>query len=527
MKKRKITAVIMLIIAILAAIAFVVWFTVGRPLDKKVTAKGYEISVPNGWTSDSNGILTDKKGNVVGSFRLINEQPDLNNTPSYSGFEVKGDVKTENKTAVIVKSIFETNKGRAVQYFIKDIPNPEPYAISITLLNTGVGDFIGERIAASLKIPEIGSRPPQKNVVSPEYHDIGEDKVAKQVLSDGNIMVKNISLIDAFVDRQKKSESTGLDILSYEQTENGVSLRTWSHIESDNGTGYLYTYYEKDGVYTYDNNPVIFESITKEILDDKKSAIYMLKIGKKETTPLFEAPINPYSENAETLVSLKTDEGNDNSIMDILKVIFTKEQLDGITAQKTDNSINIVFKEGVKADKSKLSKDMTVLFSLVSDIKTINVKETSGESFVFERDDMLKKVETPADVAVSSTEKFTEFAEEVEEVILPAVSVEEKANEGTYSQAADGSIVYSTTVVLSKNSKVKHPKTGKMVEIGPYAERYGVSGYLGKPIYCTIKKIGSTFMATATCNGSVIYSQPLESEAAVKSAINQMKAYSK
>ena len=527
MKKGKIAVIIIAALAVCAAAVCAVWFTMAKSLDKKITSKGYEISVPAGWISDANGTLTDKNGNVVGKFLLINEQPDFGNTAAYAGFKAKGDVKTENVTEVILKNTFESDSGKAVQYFIKDIPNPEPYAISITLLRSGVSGLTGDRIAASLKIPEIGSKPPQKNITAPAYGDIGDDKTAKLTLTDGSVAVKNVSLIDVFISRQKATERTGVDILSYEQTENGELLKAWSHIESDEGRGYLYTYYDKgDGVYTYDNNPVIFESITKEIVKDKDITSYRLKIGETETSRLLEIPTNPYRDNAEELVSLKTAETTDQSVMAILEKILTEEQIKDVSAERTPDGLKIVYGESMKVDRAKLSKDAAVMFSLASDVDTITVEETGGDTFVLKRGEVLKEVETPAETATNTPEDFAKFAEEIESV-PPAKSESEKnSSNGKYGSATDGDVIYSSTVMISPSTKVRHPKTGEMVEVGPYAEQMGVSQYLGKPITCTIKKTGSIYLATATCGGSVIYSQPLETEADVRSAISQFKAYS-
>ena len=529
MKKGKIAVGVIAAVLVVAAAACAVWFAVGKPLVKTISAKGYEISVPKGWSSDANGTLTDKNGVAVGKFVLVNEEPDANNAVAYSGFEAKGNVKTENKTEVILKNTFETDSGRAVQYFIKNIPNPEPYAISITLLRTGVSSMTAERIAASLKIPEIGSKPPQKNIAAVGYYDIGDDKTAKITLSDGSTAVKNVSLIDAFISRQKKGERTGLDILSYETTADGAVLKTWSHIESDAGRGYLYSYYDRgDGVYTYDNNPVIFDGLTKEIVKDKGITSYRLKTGETETSRLLEIPTNLYRDNAEALVAMKTAESTDQSVMQILEKILTPDQMKTVSATKSAEGLKLVFSEEANIDRTKLTKDAAVLFSLLSDVNTITVEKTGGDTFVLKRNDVMKQAGAAAETATNTPEDFAKFAEELDTIppAKPQGGTDGKSSDSPADSAADGDVVYSSTVVISSSTKVKHPRTGEMVAIGPYAEQMGVSQYLNKPISCVIKKAGSIYLATATCGGSVIYSQPLESEAAVQDAIRQIQSYS-
>ncbi len=169
-----------------------------------------------------------------------------------------------------------------------------------------------------------------------------------------------------------------------------------------------------------------------------------------------------------------------------------------------------------------------MLFSLLPDVNTINVQTAGGDTFVLKRTEILKKIENAAQAAPSTPENFAKFAEEIESV-PPAKPVGEKGNDAgnnNNSTPADGDVIYSSSIVISPSTKVKHPKTGEMVAVGPYAEQMGVSQYLNKSIHCTIKKTGSIYLATATCGGSVIYSQPLETEAEVKNAIAQIKAFS-
>lgn len=520
MNKKKILMILIGVVLVVGAVVCAFLLTIGKPLSQKITAKGYEISVPKNWSAEKDGTLKDKKGNEVGKLILINEEPDLENMVSYAGFSVKGDVSKKALTAVITKNTFGTDKGTAVQYFIQNIPNPEPYAISLTFLQPAVDTMLGNRIAASLKIPEIGARPPKKNITPPIYDDIGEDKTAVLSLMDGYIEVKNTSLIDVFMSHQKKAESTGLDIISYQETEEGVSVAKWSHIESDGGHGYLYTYYDSgDGTYTYDNNPLLFDSITKDINREKGITAYCLKIGDTQTTQFLEIPSNLYRDYAETLATMQTNADNDKAIMEILAKLFTEEEIKSISASKTDEGLKIVVGEDVHINKAKLSKDVTVLFALVKDVNTVIV-EKGSDKYRFERKKVLAGIEQKAEEATKAPEKFAQFAEEIENV--PPAKAE---GEEEQPVVQNGTVVYSTTVYVSASTKVKHPRTGKMVAIGPYAERVGVSQYLNKPIYCVIKRSGTGYLATATCGGSVIYSQKLKTEAELQNAIRQIQAY--
>ena len=156
MKKRtQIIAILTVLVIVLTAVG-VVWFAFARPLSKTITTKGYAISVPRGWTSDTDGTIFNQKGEMVGKFLLIDEPPIADDMAAYSGFSVTAVEQTERLTAVIVKNTLITDHGKAVQYFIQDIPNPVPYAVSLTFLRSGIDGMTAERIAASFTIPELG-----------------------------------------------------------------------------------------------------------------------------------------------------------------------------------------------------------------------------------------------------------------------------------------------------------------------------------------------------------------------------------
>lgn len=523
MNKKKIAVMITVILAAVIIVAGAIWFMTEKPLDRQITSKGYGITVPRGWTSDADGTLRDKHGTVMGKFLLMNEEPDMENQVSYAGFAVNGNVETEQISQVITKNIFQSEGKTAVQYFIQDIPNPEPYAISITLLRPMVSEMMGDRIAASLDIPEMGSRPPQKKITVPTYDSIGTDKTAVFLYTDGSISEKNVGLIDVFINHQNKKESTGLDVLCYEQTKTGERVAKWSHIESDGGRGYLYSYYDcGNGIFTYDNNPLIFDSITKTVKKDKGTTSYLLKSRQTQTQCLLEIPINPYRDYAETLSTMRMSESTEVSAERILEVLFTPEQRDRTTVVRVEKGLKISVTPDVKIDREKLSKDVTVLFALLTDIDVVTV-EHGGNTFVFRRDEMLEEVAFASKTAADSPESFIRFSETIE-AVFPAISEEEKAQ--GKNVVSDGNIIYSSVVMMTPATRVPHPRTGEMVAVGPYAERMGVTQYLNKPITCTIKRNGSAYIVTAASGGSIIYTYPLENEAAVQDAIRQLKAYS-
>ncbi len=521
---KKGTRIIIILIAAIIVLAAVgtLGFILVRPLSQTITNKGYAISVPKGWTSDAEGAIYNQNGKMVGKFLLIHEPPKADEPSMYSGFSVKTVDQTEELTSVVSKNTLTTNKGKAAQYFIQNIPNPAPYAVSLTFLRSGVNSMTAERIAASFTVPALGARPPKKNITAPAYNDVGEDKTAVFFLPDGSVTVKNIHLIDAFISRQSKKESTGLDLLCYRQATEGEKLASWVHIESDKGKGYLYTYYSlEDSSYTYDNNPILFDRITKEIMQDKGVTAYQLRVGSVEAARILEIPTNIYRDNAEQLLAFQTTNSDEEVIRSILTTIFTPEQMESVSIQKTDAEIRLVISGEQELDRAKLSKDVAVLFRLLSDVETIVIEQPDKYIFYFRRNEVLQWV-TQSKTDANTTESFVEFTEAIEP-IPPPKAEREKDDSVTLGS---GNVVYSTTVVFTPSTKVRHPNTGKKVAIGPYAEKYGFSQYLNKPIQCVIKRSGLAYVATAMVDGSVIYTQPLETEAAVLDAIKQLQAYS-
>ncbi len=512
MKKAIIGIASAVLAAVLVTLALL-YFIGGKPLGKTVSFKGYEISVPATWVAGSDGTLKDEDGTVVGKYTLINTKPDMENTVSYAGIPANGEVKTEKISDSMLKNTFSSDQGKAVQYFIKDIPNPEPYAVSIALYQSHVSRRTSNAIAKSFTLPVLGNKPPMKNIAVPLYDEIEADKTAKMKLADGTVSVKNISLLEAFINMQEKDQATGLDILSYLTEEDGtVRLESWMHLEHFEGRGYLYTYYDKgDGVFTYDNNPQLFDTITKDVKEQEEITVYYLKTGETETSLLLEIPMNPYRDNADELLKMKTDESTAESVTEIINEIMPEETASAVKVEKSGATVTLTYSKNTAIDPAELSKEAAVIFSLASDVNTVIAKGVDGSQYVLTRETIMGKVEMPEEEITRSPEDYAKFAENVEQ-ILPA-----KPEVG--GKGADGAVVYSKSVYISSGMLVTHPRTGEKVAIGPYAIKMGYGHLLDKNIQCTIRRSGSGYMATATCGGAVIASRYLKDEAALRSTI--------
>lgn len=505
-------------VVLLLAVVLVIIFTADVPLEKTISLKGYTINVPKDFMASSTGVILNGKAKEVGKFLLIDEDVEETEIPKFSGVSALGDVKTSKLTEKMKVNEFNSDKGSVVQYYVTDVPNPEPYVLSLTFYKDEIGDKLSQKIAQTLIIPEIGKNPPAKNILPPEYEDLDDTLVYKVTLLDGSIMVKNTELIDEFMEKQKKAEDASLEILSYVQSGMGLmEVQDWRCIESDSGRGFMYTYYDKgDGTYTYDNNPTSFESISKDALSEKGITSYNLKIGDAVAVTLLDVPMNLYRENLDELLSLKTDKSTVSHILKIFEKIMTVEQYENITVTKENDTVRIIYKDKSVFDRAKLSKDAAILFSLLSDVSVIEVNVADKEFYIIKRSDIIKGLRVDLNKAAVSKDAFYKFTEELEN-LAPA---EPEINEN------EQKVLYSATVVIASGSKIKHPETGKLVVVDGYAEKYGFSYVLDNPIVCTVKKAGSIYIASATCEGTVFLSQTLETEAEALEVIEKIKEYS-
>lgn len=515
---KKIITICATITALIVAVILAVVLMHETPLEKTISLRGYTINVPKNFTASSDGTIFDGKAREVGKFVLISEKVGENKIPEFSGVSVSGDVKTTVHYENIKKNEFASSAGKVVQYYVTDVLNPEPYAISLTFLKGNISGKLCDRIGETITIPEIGKRPPEKNITAPKYEELDDTVVYKVTLLDGSVLVNNIELIDMFMERQSNKQSTAIGILTYVQSEVGLmELENWKYIESDSGRGFMYLYYDEgDGEFTYDNNPVSFESIAKDTISDEGITSYNLKVGDAVTETLLDVPLNLYRENADELLSYKTDKSDTETVIKILQKIMTKKQFSKIKVTKDGDTVKITFNDSSVFDAVKLSKDAAVIFCLLSDVNTIEVTVKGGERYIIKRSELSKGLKINLEKAADSADRFSEFTEEIENITPAEPELEEENDE----------VLYSATVVIARGSKVTHPRTGNKVVVDDYAEKYGFGYYLGKPIVCTVKKNGDIYKATAVCNGKTILSQTLGSRAEAQKAIDTIKAYS-
>jgi len=505
--KKKIVIISLCVIVFLCAILYTL-FGFDR-ISKTVSVRGYEIEVPKSWVCDSAGNLYNKSGALAGMFLLGDTKRE--NLSSDDMYSFVSDKKT-SESVITYEGTYDNRD--CVVYFIKNLPNPEPYNATLVFFKEEVADRLSKKIYKSFKMPQRGKNPPVKNIEAPKFSEVDEDKICRIEFSDGTVAVKNLKLLNLYIDKQKERQSAGVDILSYKEDDDGnLNLSSWCYIESDSGTGYMYSYYDKgDGIYTYDNDALVFDSILKESSDEKELTTYTLVSEENADAVLLEIPLNRYRDNAEELIAMKTMSAQREDIQNILNKIMSKKERESLTFDVTSNALLITYKDGIKPDRSKAYSNAAVLFSLAENLDSITFVYDDGTEYTFTRGVIDKALESTVGSAAQNKENFVDYTEKIEQT--------------HQSQAQDGDVVYSGTVLVNYDTMVTHPKTGERVKVGPYAERKGYGQYLGKPIYCEIRRMGSAYIASASTGGNVIGSYPLNSEAELNSAINLIKAYS-
>lgn len=284
----------------------------------------------------------------------------------------------------------------------------------------------------------------------------------------------------------------------------------------------------------YSAQIVLYDEYVNEKLADE--------IAKTFTIPKFGA--NPPEKNIKTpneensFVKIKLeDDGeilkNSNLLLEFLNKQSAKEDfgINVITYKEKDEKIELSSWKYLESDKGvgylyTYYEAENGLYTYDNDAleflelsKTVSVEEQLTSYFLIAKND--KKIEL-VDLLPEKEIDNVIIEEEKEETVEEFVQKVEEIG----INRTDGDVVYSGSVVISYDTMITHPKTGKRVKIGPYAEERGYGAYLGKTITCVIKRAGSGYIATASSGGKTIMSYPLEDEAKLNWAKNIINSYS-
>lgn len=520
-KNRKKLVFLILLVIILIAIACVCLINGGKY--QTVYLDGYSMMVPQNYTvSEENGKLFFAENEAeVGSLELLYTDCEVATIPAAMGYAPDNpEVKESDKYVTKVFAIsFMQGEEEISQYIFTDLPNTPPYKAVLTLKN--VGAIATGRMLESFSLPALGGKVPSKPLEAPDEEFLQN---AVYTVSRGtSVYAYRLSRLDRLLQagtEQPIDNASVLHILSCEAGEEERSVKTWHYLSVGGGEKWLYTYEQgEDGLFFYRNNPKLIREITREVSAEENYTRYFA-----DGELILEAPYNPYAENKDALLAYKDTLIGDNSNVSALvqKAMPADVAMEGISLETENAPYGMTVRYVLnrperyvadgKLDEKAFYQNALVLFSLVPNADWIAMEIRTGDKVFevrYERKVAEAQFESEDLSAFSEDVKtFETFAEDVPKMAPPT-----KQNSGN---GVDGTRAVYTTIVTVPSSKwVKHPRTGYMVAVKPYAERFGVTQYLDKPISVTLyEKTDAgkiTMWATGSCDGVEIGSYPISS----------------
>lgn len=509
---------------------------------RRLNLAGYVILVPGQWQIKLDGEVAvfygeDAGETPIGKARLINSETAASDFGKWFYFKSEPQNSREIKkyAAPLTEQTYAENDREYTLYAFSSLPNPQPYHFMMYFDNEYVKKGAAKKILKSLVIPNAGENPPPKNLAAPAPDETNENSVYK-IISQEYTEVHREAELDSFIKHIKSSdEPKEISLLSYKKEGDLYVLDGWQHLSFSGKRTLLYKYYQTEsGAYSYNNNPTEILEITKISDNENDITKYIADFADKDKADetIFEIPKNQYHDNSEALLAYTGTLVGDNSavgaILDLLPArglkrtsfeLNTDSEPYGIVINYDVTDEEKAYKEG-KLDKSQADKNAAVIFSLVenADAITMNI---AGEQLIYKREKV--DAQFNADVREYSHEpkKFTQYVEKVQN--FNEKEQTEVAPSGTSSVVGD--VVYSSTVTISYDTKVTHPRTGKKVSVGPYANKYGYGQYLGKPISCVIYRAAYGYRAVASCAGDVLLEYSLADEGDLNNAISTIQAY--
>lgn len=516
-KKKLIAIIVVLVILVSCAVAFFI----KNGNYENMHLEGYSLMIPQKWEAkEEPGRLTFfEDGEKVGQFDLLYSDYEVADIPAALGFEPENpQVRESDKYVTKVYEIsYAVGEDKIRQYVFDGLPDCPPYQAVLTLHNIGVK--MADKMLKSVTLPKLGTHLPEKPLG--ELTETFLEQAVYTTERGTSVYAYHLSRLDRLIRagaEQPADKASFLHILSCKVDAEGLTVANWYYLSVGNGEKRLYTY-EKgvDGTYFYRNQYKLIKKLTREVSREENYTRYYA-----DDILILEAPYNPYAENKDALFAYKDTVIGDNSNVSSLvqTAIPTETVLEGVglsteaepyglTLRYVLNKPDLYIHDG-KLDESAFYQNALVLFSLVSNVDWIQMEIRTGETVYtvkYERKVAEAQFEEQDLRQFATDEKaFEKFTEDVPKMAPPSGS------------GADGTrIVTSVTVTISSGMQVKHPVTGYMVYVKPYAERFGVTQYLDKPITVTLyEKVeaGKTTMwAEGTCGGALIGSYPISSRA--------------
>ncbi len=522
MKKKYLVLWILLIILVLAfAVGCGIYFISGGRY-QSVSIKGYGLQVPAAWevTTEENTLNFTYKNEEQGSFSLLYDDAELSEIPSLFGFSAEELAMRESDqyaTKVYELSFHDENEP-VVQYVFDGLPMAPPFKLVLTLRSGS--ERLAQKILPSIKLPNVTEFAPVKPLSLPDGAELEE--MVYIIQNEYGLFSYNISMLESRLQQTDLTTLNDLHVLSFYGQDGERNLKTWYCLTTDGTKQYLFTYYQSsNGQYIYDNDPQIFDAVTKETSKEENYTRYLA--GE---IIILETPYNQYAEQKDALLQYKGTQAEDRDSVQalIMKALPAGVVLEDINLQTTTKPYGLTLKytltkadqyiKNGQLDESGFYQNALMLFSLIDDVDQIFM-EIRGNNKTYKVDYKRKTAEKQfnnqdlRDFA-NDEDDFTKFTEEVPNVTPPEEDGSVGKTEGTRA-------IKSRTITLYADTLVSRPEYGDQVYAGPYAKKYGFSQYLGKPVQVTLYekvKAGKTTMwAAGVCEGVEIGVYPVKSEA--------------
>lgn len=520
MKKKRviIIGIVVVLLFIAAAVGAALLFQEGGY--QQTELKGYGLALPERWeiTAEDNTVYFAEKGEEKGSFSLLYQDCELLEIPGLFDFLGAEPVirESDQYAAKVYELSFEAEGQQVLQYVFDALPDGPPYKLVLTLIDSDKKTT--GRILSSITLPDISGFAPEKPLAVPEGEAL--EQAVYTIQNEYGCFTYNAAQLETWLKTEEASALPTLHVLTFTGESAERSVKSWYYLASDGTKQYLFTYYQgADGLYIYDNNPVEISGLEKEASAEENYTRYFAA-----GVQLLEQPYNQYAENKETLLQYKGTLIGDNSnvhqlVMEALPAGVVLEGISlqtsrapyGLTVQYTLTKADQYITNGV-LNESPFYQNGLVLLSLIDNVDQIRIEiKGNDKSYTvlskrkvaeqqFENKDLREFTE--------SEEGFSQFTEEIPKIEPPD-------DEGTGNKTEGTRAVKSVNVILSENSTVIHPETGKSVSVESYAKKYGLTKYLNRQITVTLyEKVSAgktTLWAEGTCDGAAIGSYPIKS----------------
>lgn len=547
--KRPLMYIVLIAVLILGTLAGGgVWLLSAQANTQRLNLAGYSVLVPANWEIRLDGetavfYCSESGGAPIGKARLINQEVSPADFGKWFYLETAAvsETTSDKYAAPLTEQAYQEGGTDYTEYVFSSLPNPQPYHFAMYFDREYVSSRTTRRILKSFFVPDPGANPPPKNIPAPAEEEAAQSSVYL-IRQAEQTLVHNTAQLDSFIEGMNSGAPSAVNLLSYRREGESLALDSWFYLDFDGERTLLYTYYQtEDGSYSYNNNPERLSAIEKTQDGEQELTAYLAVPADStaQKTTLLKFPKNPYQEQQNALLQHKGAlVGDNSSVGAILDSLPTPGLVRTQFALQTDHepySIRVSY-EVTDADKAypngalnrqQLEKNAAVVFSLVENADKISMEIKNGEkteTLDFSRKNAEEYFKGDVRDYPQEPQKFRQYLEDVQNM-PPSTPKPPVSGNASSSSGVLGEVVYSTSVTIPHGMMVTHPRTGEQVVIDPYAERYGYSQYLGKPISCVIYRTGSGYHLVASCGGAALAEYDMASDRDKDYVIGMIQSY--